>query len=93
MLERAGGLWKTVWSWDVDSIYSAAEVVCRKLSIKDFSNIIFLYKHHSNCHRDDSHLLLGIKDEQKESVQKSSMLYNILRTYDPNNLNSLSKAK
>lgn len=92
-LAHAGGVGKTLWSWDVDSFYSTAGVVCRKLSIKYFFNIIFLYRHHCNCHRDDRHLPLGIKDEQKEGVQKRSMLYNIQRTYDPSNLNSLCKAK
>lgn len=67
--------------------YATAGVICGRLSIKDSSNIILLYKHHCCCHRGDSHLLLGIKDGQ-EGVQKS-----IMRTYNPNNLNSLCKAK
>lgn len=65
MLEHVGDLCKTLWLRDAGFFYSAAGVACRKLSVKDFSHIIFLYKLHRVCHRDDSHFLLGIRDEQK----------------------------
>lgn len=78
---------KTPWLWDVGFFCSAAGVVFRKLNIEYFSHLFFLYKLHWVWHRDDSNFLLGIKGEQKGVYKKSSILYNILWTYDPNDLN------